>query len=797
MDILNTLLEITIYSGIIYIIIMLLKKGFTNKMSPILHYAIWFVLIARLMIPATLTSPVHLFVIPIESQNQNAVVQPQTKQPFTVPEVNKAGDICVQTLMPESSQAQTATEPKTPVTSNKPSSLSLPQIIMMIWLAGSGICLLYLAALYVVLRRRFRRNAAAPSTRLMALFEEVKTEMHIKSNIRLVCQYEYGTPSLMFPKTIMMPVDALVAMNDEQVKFALCHELMHYKRGDQIMSILLSLLNAAYWFNPLVWIAFHQIRTDMEIACDGAVVKMLDAAGRTRYASLIVSLFSQPEHRYLVLGMAQANARKVAEQRVRGIFMRGKSKKSVTLISALLIAALLFTCFTTACQPTPEKPVVIGRQEDVLEAVTPVASEDFEPIEVPERVTETYDEYIKLSLRMDADVIVPKTEAYPVTEVTHKTFSDDDYLSFIKLLAGSNDELYSAWDITRDEWLQQLTELKQYKASGIATKDMINRAQEMYNKAPVEAERWPTRISDLPTDHTWSIYVNTGGDTVAQFGIRRGTSEFSYSRNMNMAVHPLRSLDKSNFSENMGDTVERWAWLQPGEPELSQEDALSIAQQYMGALGIDLELYYAELCTIVTRDVHKTTGWELTFTRTIAGLQAQRDPYKGNLGEAEGTGPSYASPWGQEFCVIAVDKDGLCTLSWYGASIISHISIPSAQLMDFDAIRQRIVDQMNYSFGARETPEGYGLDIVVTNIKLGTSLLSLKNETDKGEYLPTWYVTFDYLYKSTKVGGMAQMAFSAIDGSYVDPRSSNIEIMGRMDIGGSKDASSAGDVRGE
>ena len=37
MEILNILLEITIYSGIIFAVTMLLKRCFKNKMSPLLH----------------------------------------------------------------------------------------------------------------------------------------------------------------------------------------------------------------------------------------------------------------------------------------------------------------------------------------------------------------------------------------------------------------------------------------------------------------------------------------------------------------------------------------------------------------------------------------------------------------------------------------------------------------------------------------------------------------------------------------------------------------------------------------
>ncbi|MDD5017046.1 MAG: DUF6034 family protein [Eubacteriales bacterium] len=789
MDTLNILLEISIYSSAIFLVTLLLKKCFKNKMSPFLHYAVWMVLIARLMMPVTIASPVHLFVIPAESQNETAVeqFQLQTSGPAAIPETNASDVTDTQLQVPEASQqVQNTAVPKTTATVQTPVTISLPQIIIFVWLSGTGICLLYLIILYFILRRKICRNAAPPSKRLLALFEEVKAGMGIKANVKLVCQYEYGTPSLMFPKTIMMPIDALVTMNDEQAKFALRHELMHYKRGDQIISILLSLLNAVYWFNPFVWLAFRRIRTDMEIACDGAVVRRLNVFQRTRYASLIVGLFAQPVHRQLVLGMAQADARKVAEQRVRGIFMKEKSRKSVKFISALLAAALLITCFTTACQPTPETEIVVGRQEDVLENVETVASDDFEPIEVPDHVTETYDKYIYISMNMDADVVVPETAAYPVTEVTKKAFSDDDILSFIALCAGTNDELYLGWSLTKDEYLQWLTELMQYEDTGIVTQDYLDYLQEAYEKAPVEADNTPVSISDLLADGP-SVYVQTG-EYISKFGFTRNGNVLSYTRDMNMTVYTERMVAEDQFAENMGDTVERFEWLQPGEPEISQEDAYAIALEYIEALGIDLDLYNAEPCSVVTRYVHKTTGWQFTLTRTISNLKTHYKLYDGGTEWSTDTAPSYGSPWGQEVCTISVDKDGLCGLWWRGASEISSTVVASAQLEDFDTIQQRIVNQLQYNYGTRLYQDTeYGYEIEITEIRLGISLISVEYETDIGEYLPTWYVSYNRKFENQDDDEWeaCRIMFNAIDGSYIDPRISNEDLMGRMEVGSS------------
>ena len=424
MDILNVLAEITIYSGVVFTVIMLLKKCLGSKMSPFLHYAVWAVLIVRLLMPVTVTSPFHFFVLPEESTIP--VVSEQTAlDPSQPSEVTPAytTDTEPATIQGSSSAAEIAvqneTVQSTPAIVKKQTALSWQQIAIIVWLVGVGVCSVYIAAVFFSLRRRLKRNSAPPSEKLQMLFEETKAQMGIKGNIRLICMYEYGTPALMFPRTVIMPLDALAAMDDEQTKYALRHELTHFRRGDHITSIFLSLLNAVYWFNPLVWLAFRQMRMDMETACDGELVKRIGDKEKSRYAALIVSLFAQPKYRQVVLGMAQADVRKVAEKRVRGIFMKSKSQRSVKWISALLVLVMIVACFTTACQPTPEAPVVVnkgdGKLEDEINA-TPAPTEKYKaPAQYKQEPQSFYDGM--LSVSFDMQVETPDVNAYPVYTV--------------------------------------------------------------------------------------------------------------------------------------------------------------------------------------------------------------------------------------------------------------------------------------------------------------------------------------------------------------------------------------------
>ena len=455
----------------------------------------------------------------------------------------------------------------------------------------------------------------------------------------------------------------------------------------------------------------------------------------------------------------------------------GLKKRSLLLTITLVATAIL----TTACQATPNMQNIVGINDDRMEQI--LVQQDhkqypFVAIDAPEHVGTNYEEYGKMKLAFDADIIMPETTAYPVIEVTRRTISDEDFLDLIELFAGSNNEMYSKWELSKQDWLDKQNEYKTKDPEGVLSENYMQYLQQKYNEAEKEVQNPLITLADSSTNLPSKIFVKQENGTIGYFYLSKFSNNFTYFRDVDLEQCPASIYKDEYFDENL-DTIEQFYWRQPKEPEISQADAYAQALKYIDALEIDLELYKAETCTFLDNVVNKSVGWNFTFTRKIANAQARYD--LSGFGIDPKSMPSYGAPWDIEVCTIGIDNSGLCFLEYKGASQISKEIRNTAELEQFEIIQERIANQLNYIYGTVTRDNDVGVEIIVSKIELGISLVSIQNETKTGLYIPTWYV--DYYIKWSDAedevgnGELNTIIFNAIDGSYIEPRVTNEKLM--------------------
>jgi beta-lactamase regulating signal transducer with metallopeptidase domain len=142
-----------------------------------------------------------------------------------------------------------------------------------LWLAGTFLLGLWFAAGWMLSARLVRQARPAPSTwsaELDALRRRLGVPQRVE--LRLVDRSVSPLAAGLRRSTILLPATAAIWC-DERRHAVLLHELAHIKRRDCRIQVVAQAACALYWFNPLAWRAFAELRNERERACDDEVLK--------------------------------------------------------------------------------------------------------------------------------------------------------------------------------------------------------------------------------------------------------------------------------------------------------------------------------------------------------------------------------------------------------------------------------------------------------------------------------------------------------------------------------------------
>ena len=103
----------------------------------------------------------------------------------------------------------------------------------------------------------------------------------------------------------------------EERAYILLHEQIHLRRKDHWVKALCYGILCLYWFHPLVWVAFSGLETDMERACDEAVLRQMGDGVKKSYSASLLRLAAKESGLLLGFGERAVKKRLLAILRYR------------------------------------------------------------------------------------------------------------------------------------------------------------------------------------------------------------------------------------------------------------------------------------------------------------------------------------------------------------------------------------------------------------------------------------------------------------------------------------------------
>ena len=165
-------------------------------------------------------------------------------------------------------------------------TFSLPQLLLTGWITGGAIFLLpVVIGLWQI---RLLRRSGLPWRRGQALAQAIALDAGVRRRVEVLLHEDVPGPmtcGFVHP-AIVLPPDA-DRWKEEDLNRAFVHELEHIRRGDSLSRSLARVACAAYWFHPLVWIAWRRLGLEAERSCDDAVLRRSEP---TAYADQLVGL---------------------------------------------------------------------------------------------------------------------------------------------------------------------------------------------------------------------------------------------------------------------------------------------------------------------------------------------------------------------------------------------------------------------------------------------------------------------------------------------------------------------------
>lgn len=220
-------------------------------------------------------------------------------------------------------------------------------LLLGIW--GAGILFMTWSVIKSALRLRALKASALPleNSEIRRLCQRCQREAKIARKIPVYSTAYLNSPVItgVIRPAIYLPLHLLSDCGEKELSYILMHELAHYRHRDNLANYLMTLASVLYWFNPLVRLALKEMRSDREIACDIAVLELLDEDSYRDYGHTLINFAEKVSLHPFPFSAGLGENTKQMKRRILNIAAYKKptfTKKIKGLVSFLLIGLCLF-----------------------------------------------------------------------------------------------------------------------------------------------------------------------------------------------------------------------------------------------------------------------------------------------------------------------------------------------------------------------------------------------------------------------------------------------------------------------
>ena len=354
------------YGSIMIVTVLVLRGLLKNRLPKFVFPLFWGVILLRLLIPFSLSSPLSMKVpdffrnpfyeaasminliedLPMTAemnvataQNQPKTIVPET----TVLETTALETTASETIVSEAIISEIPLEAEATATATEGTALNISYTSFDDTLFYHLLIFIYLGGLFVtisvLLIQKYQYTKRLKNALLIEHNETINTllrEINM-GQILVFTNDEIASPLVcgLFAPKIYLPT-RMDFSNTELLRHILCHETMHIRRKDNWIKAVMLVTLCLHWFNPLVWIMSKYLASDLELACDEAVLRHYDKEDEIRknYALSLLTMAITGNRPTLLYS---AFSKTEVERRIQSVLQYRKTSSLLLLVSICFV----------------------------------------------------------------------------------------------------------------------------------------------------------------------------------------------------------------------------------------------------------------------------------------------------------------------------------------------------------------------------------------------------------------------------------------------------------------------------
>ena len=342
-------------SSILIVVMIALRYGLKGRISLRLQYALWGLVLLRLLIPFSIGSSS----LSVMNTVQRAPVVQDAESISSVDRIEHMMDGSVEGYYPSDFMCDFPTvvaESKTAEEyARMEKVLSFREAFIPVWLCGA-------AVLFVAF--------AASNGRFASRLRGTRRPMDVKGSVLPVyITDETDTPCLFGTFRPAIYVTPEAAEDVTILRHTVEHETTHFRHGDNFWSVLRVVCLVLHWYNPLVWWAAILSWNDAELACDEGTINRIGEKERAEYGRTLIGMTCQKRTALLITATTMTGSRHSIKERIT--LIAKKPKMAIyTLVAAVLVAAVAVGCTFTGAEKDEKTTANPAALTDIFTTLT-------------------------------------------------------------------------------------------------------------------------------------------------------------------------------------------------------------------------------------------------------------------------------------------------------------------------------------------------------------------------------------------------------------------------------------------